>query len=72
MRLGKIITYYKSNTYIALIDRFFFCIFQYQRSDCGKVLSHFPEKCPRPDVPQLQRFVSEHHHQVLPENGHVR
>lgn len=40
----------------------------YQCSDSGKVFSHLPEKRPRPDVPQLQGFVSEHHHQVLSED----
>lgn len=40
----------------------------YQCSDSGKVFSHFPEKRPRPDVPQLQGFVSEHHHKVLSED----
>lgn len=43
-------------------------LFLYQRSDGGEVLGHLPEKSPRPDVPQLQGFVSEHHHQVLPED----
>lgn len=40
----------------------------YQCSDSGKVFSHLPEKGPRPDVPQLQGFVSEHHHEVLSED----
>lgn len=39
----------------------------YQCSNSGEVLSHLPEKSPSPDVPQLQGFVSEHDHQVLPE-----
>lgn len=43
---------------------------RYQCSDSGKVFSHLPEKGPRPDVPQLQGFVSEHHHKVLSEDEH--
>lgn len=45
-------------------------ICQYQSSNGGEVLSHLSEKRPRPDVPQLQGFVSEHHHQVLSKDGH--
>lgn len=42
----------------------------YQCSDHREVFSHLPEKSPRPDVPQLQGFVPEHHHKVLSEGGH--
>lgn len=46
-------------------------LIQYQGSDSREVLGHLTQQGSCADIPEFQRFIPEHHHQVLPKEDHI-
>lgn len=46
-------------------------LIQYQGSDSREVLGHLTQQGSCADIPEFQRFISKHHHQVLPKEDQL-